>query len=316
MATPDNTKASATDSAIDPRRSLTFSQTLYYARFGLGLLTGNKRPIAAGVPLTDSCNLACSHCVVRNGTLGHHSFKRICGWIDEMYRAGARVLYLQGGEILLWKEGALRPNDVVTAARKSGFFKIAAITNGTLPIDLDVDTLWVSVDGPEEIHDAVRGQGTFKSLVDNVQACSHPRMYANVTINTVNAPRLDDTIAAIERINRFRGISINFHTPYPGVEPLALPQEQRVAVINRLRALKRTGHRILNSAAGLKLLASQRYKRPINMIRMAEQGRLFDCCWGREHPGVCERCGYGIIAEMSAMAALRPSSLWSALHLM
>jgi MoaA/NifB/PqqE/SkfB family radical SAM enzyme len=306
----------ATDNLPSSRTRFRLSEAAYFLRFGLeSVFSGKRKPIAAGVPLTDSCNLSCRHCVVRNGALGHHPFSRICSWMDELFSAGAKILYLQGGEILLWEEGPLRPNDVIKAARERGFFKIAAVTNGTLPLQLDVDALWVSVDGPPEIHDTIRGKGAFAALNDNVTASSHPRIYANCTINTINAPFLDETIAAIEHIRNFRGISINFHTPYYGVETLALPQEQRVAIVNKLLALKRAGHRIVNSSAGLKLLASQRYRRPIGMIRLVEQGRVFECCWGREQKGVCDRCGYGIIAEMSAMAALRPSAILSGLKL-
>ena len=307
----------ATDHRSSARTRFNLREAAYYLHFGIEwFISGKRKPIAAGVPLTDSCNLACRHCVVRKGTLGHHSFERICSWIDDLYEAGARILYLQGGEILLWEDGPLRPNDVIKAARKRGFFKIAAITNGTLPLLLDVDALWVSVDGSPEIHDGIRGKGAFAALENNVSASFHPRIYANCTINTINAPFLDETITAIENIKKFRGISINFHTPYKGVESLALPQEQRAVIVNKLLELKRAGHRILNSKAGLELLATQQYRRPIGMIRLVEQGRIFECCWGRDQTGVCERCGYGIIAEMSAMAALRPSALLSALKLM
>ena len=278
-------------------------------------MSGKKRPIAAGVPLTDVCNLSCSHCVVKNGRLGHHSFERICGWINDLYGAGARFLYLQGGEILTWEDKGKGPNDVIAAARKQGFIRIAAVTNGTLPITLDADAIWVSVDGPESVHDSIRGKGSFAKLRANVSASSHPRLYANLTLNKVNAPFLDETVREVETVPGFRGISINFHTPYQGVENLDLPQEKRQELVEKIMILKATGHNILNSRAGLKNLGTGNYKRPISMIRLIEKGRMFECCWGREQPGVCERCGYGIIAEMSAMAQLKPSAVFQALSI-
>jgi Fe-coproporphyrin III synthase len=295
---------------------MTGSQTLELMRFGIEwFLLGKRRPIAAGVPLTDCCTLSCSHCVVKNGRLGHHSFERICGWIDDLYNAGARFLYLQGGEILLWEENGKGPNDVITAARKRGFIRIAAVTNGTLPITLDADAIWVSVDGPEQVHDSIRGKGTFAKLKANVSACSHPRLYANLTLNKVNASFLEETVDEVEKIPAFRGISVNFHTPYPGVEELNLPQESRRELAGKILKLKAEGHTILNSRPGLKNLGTGNYKRPIRMIRLVEQGRMFDCCWGREQPGVCEKCGYGIIAEMAAMTMLNPSALLHALSM-
>jgi Fe-coproporphyrin III synthase len=291
-------------------------QSIELLKFGVDwFVLGKRRPIAAGVPLTDSCNLSCSHCVVKNGRLGHHSFERICGWMDDLYAAGARFLYLQGGEILTWEDNGKGPNDVIEAARKRGFIRVAAVTNGTLPITLDADAIWVSVDGPEQVHDSIRGKGTFARLKENVSVCGHPRLYANLTLNSVNAPFLERTVDDVEKIPGLRGISVNFHTPYPGVEHLSLPQESRRDLVDKIVALKAAGHAILNSGSGLKNLGTGNYRRPTRMIRLVEQGRMFDCCWGRDLPGVCEKCGYGIIAEMAAMAALKPSAVLHALSI-
>jgi len=274
-----------------------------------------RKPIVAGVPLTEYCNLTCCHCVVKNSKTGHYSFNQILKWIDEMYSAGARILYLQGGEILTWTDGKCRPNDVIAVARERGFFRVAAVTNGTLPINLNADAIWVSVDGPPEVHDAIRGAGAFAKLKENVSACGHPRLLANLTLNTINVSALDKTVEAVEGFPQFKGISVNFHTPYPGVETLALPRAQRKPVVDRLLALKAAGHKILNSRAGLEALASGNYPRPSWMIRLVEQGRAFECCWGREQESVCDECGYGIIAELGAVTQLRPSALIHAVSL-
>jgi MoaA/NifB/PqqE/SkfB family radical SAM enzyme len=247
--------------------------------------------------------------------MGHFSYRQILDWIDRLYIAGARILYLQGGEILLWRDGDKRPNDVIAAARERGYFFIAAVTNGTVPIDLQTDALWVSFDGPEAVHDSIRGDGAFAKLVENVSASKHPKIFANITVNKINAAHLEQMVIEVNKIPNFKGISFNFHTPYIGVEALALSREERGVCVESLLSFKRSGVNILNSVAGLKALASGKYKRPVRTIRMVEQGRMFDCCWGREQPGVCEQCGYGIIAEMASMMRLRPSALLQGLKL-
>lgn len=265
--------------------------------------------------MTDVCNLSCSHCVVKNGKMGHHSFERICGWMDDLYAAGARFLYLQGGEILTWEDKGKGPNDVIAAARTRGFIRVATVTNGTLPILLDADAVWVSVDGPETVHDSIRGKGAFAKLRKNVSSCGHPRLYANITLNKANASFLNETVNTVENVSGFRGMSVNFHTPYQGVGDLDLTRDERRELVKKIMLLKSDGHHILNSKAGLKNLGSGNYKRPIWMIRLVEQGRMFECCWGREQPGVCDRCGYGIIAEMAAMMRLSPSAIFHALSM-
>jgi Fe-coproporphyrin III synthase len=288
----------------------------YYACYGLEcFILGKRKPIAAGVPLTDCCNLSCKHCVVKKGNRGHFPYTIICDWIDRLYTAGARVLYLQGGEILLWQDGDKRPDDVIAHARKRGYFHIAAVTNGTMPIDLQTDALWVSFDGPPKIHDDIRGTGAFEKLRENVSASSHIRIFANFTLNRINAAYLGEMVSEVNAIPNFKGISINFHTPYVGVEQLALSRKDRADCVATLLSLKKSGVRILNSVAGLKALASGNYARPLRTIRLVEQDRVFDCCWGREQPGVCEQCGYGIIAEMASMMRARPSALIQAFSL-
>jgi MoaA/NifB/PqqE/SkfB family radical SAM enzyme len=305
-------------SSVQPVKTLgsTLRRGFYYAGYGLEcFILGKRKPIAAGVPLTDCCNLSCKHCVVKEGNRGHFSYKQICGWIDQFYAAGARVLYLQGGEILLWHDGDKRPNDVIAYVRKRGYFHVAAVTNGTLPIDLQTDALWVSFDGPPKIHDSIRGTGAFDKLRENVSASSHNRIFANFTLNRINAAYVGEMVAEVNRIPNFKGISVNFHTPYIGVEALALSRKERKDCVETLLDLKKAGQRILNSIAGLKALASGMYARPLWTIRLVEQGRMFDCCWGREQPGVCEQCGYGIIAEMASMMRMRPSAIMQAFRL-
>lgn len=285
------------------------TRTLRFLGFGLSVLSGRKKLLTAGIPLTDRCNLSCRHCVVKDGSLGHHPFARIEAWMRSLYDEGARILYLQGGEIHLWEDGALRPNDVIRAARKMGYLKVGAVTNGSLPIELDADAVWVSVDGPPAIHDEIRGPGSFETLVRNVTACKHPKLYANLTLNRINAAMIDETLDAISEIRGFKGVSVNFHTPYIGVEHLTLSRDERRVAVAKLLTRGSRGPRILNSATGLRLLASGDYARPIPYVKLVEKGRIYECCWGRDEPEACKLCGYGIIADVTALRRLDPGAL-------
>jgi len=82
-------------------------------------------------------------------------------------------------------------------------------TNGTQSLDVATDVLWVSVDGLRETHNSLRGAPVFDRIMANVRASRHPRLYAHVTINSVNA---DEVPALIEFLNGiFRGITIQFY---------------------------------------------------------------------------------------------------------
>ncbi len=293
-----------------PRRAL------YYLSYGLQcFVLGRRKPIAAGVPLTDSCNLACLHCVVAHAGRGHHSLEQVRRWVRQLYDRGARILYLQGGEVFTWRDGEATLDDVVRMAKDMGYFRVATVTNGTFPIDTEADMVWVSIDGSPDTHDRIRGAGAFAQLRANLDATPHPRVYANMTVNRINHEDAGAVVRFVAGHPKLKGISFNFHTPYRGVEHLALARPERVRIIGDLLNWKREGYPIVNSAAGLRRLASGRYRRPIWMIHMVEQGEVFECCFGRRQDGVCRDCGYGVIAELSGLSRLEPASLWSALQL-
>jgi MoaA/NifB/PqqE/SkfB family radical SAM enzyme len=291
-------------------------ELLYYLKYGFSVLLLHRRaPIVAGVPLTDVCNLKCAHCVVANKGRGPYSFGRLMEIFKMFHDRGARILYLQGGEIMTWSDKGLNVNDVIKAARDMGFFRVAVVTNGTFPIEIASDAVWVSLDGPEKYHDEIRGKGVFAAVMENIRKSPHPDISVNLTLNKKNWHGAEDLIKLISSEKNIRGISVNFHTPYPGVEELALDiKERREALLNIIR-MKKLGYKVINSMYGLKALMTGRYKRPVHIIQMMEQDRVFECCWGREIPGVCEKCGYGIIPELSGIQALDPAAIFSALNL-
>lgn len=295
---------------------MTIREFAYYARYGVStLLFRRRKPIVAGVPLTDRCNLSCLHCVVANVGRGPYSFSRITEIFKTFYERGARILYLQGGEVFTWSDSGKNVNDVIRAARAMGFFKIAAVTNGMFPIEIESDAVCVSVDGPEKYHDEIRGAGAFKTTLTNIRNSSHPRISANITVNKKNKEGVEEIVRIMSGEKNIRGISVNLHTPYPGVEGLALENDERKEVLQNVIRMKRQGYRILNSIFGLTSLITGRYRRPVNLIQMLEQDQVFECCWGRQYDGVCERCGYGIIPELSGIQYLNPAALLGAFRL-
>lgn len=291
------------------------SQLFYYANYGFrNFILRKPSPLLAGIALTDVCNLRCQHCVVNNSGRGHEPFALVQSWMDDFYHRGARILYLQGGEPRMWRDGEKELNDVIAYARKLGFFRVAVATNGTQPLDFDADLIWVSVDGLPETHNAIRKQDIFQDIEKNLRNSKHPSIFANLSINTLNVQDVEAVIRYINGDSPFKAVSVNFHTPYPGVEHLCLPLEERAKVIDLVLALKKSGLKVLNSSAALLELRAAKHKRPSTMIEMVDHGQHHICCFGRD-PKVCERCGYGIIAELSATAHLRPSAIMHAMSL-
>jgi Fe-coproporphyrin III synthase len=288
----------------------------YLGRYGVKTLVfRQKKPIIAGIPLTDVCNLKCRHCVVANVGRGNYPMARIEQFLQHFYNLGVRILYMQGGEIMTWRDGDLQVNDVIRRAHEIGFFKVAVVTNGTLGMPEGADLIWVSIDGSERVHDSIRGQGAFSTVMRNLEESQHKRINLNMTINRLNAGEIEAVASIAARIPSVHGVSYNFHTPYSGVEDLFLPLEERAVVIDRILNLKRRGLPVLNTWAGLRALKENKWRRPVSIINLVEKDRIFECCWGREQPGTCEKCGYGIIAELSQILNWNFSSILESLAL-
>lgn len=291
-------------------------ELLYFMKYGINsLLLRRYAPIVAGMPLTDVCNLKCRHCVVANTGRGHYPFSRIEEIMRKFYGSGARILYLQGGEITMWSDADKTLDDVIKKAREIGFFKIATVTNGTFPINMISDAVWVSMDGPKKYHDSIRGEGMFDTTMGNIRNSNHPNIAVNITVNKLNSGGVEELIKLACAEKNIKGVSVNFHTPYPGVESLAVGMEERKNVVDKVTALKRGGCRVLNTYNGLKALGSGKYKRPVHMIHLMEKGEIFECCWGKKEKGVCEKCGYGIIPELAAIESFNPAALIGAFDL-
>lgn len=123
------------------------------------------------IELTTRCNSACTHCFARAGlteetSLAPELAREIC---VEGYAAGYRHLHLTGGEPLLW-EGLF---DLLDEVFSLGYRSVFLNSNGMLMTDHTACrlaqypglALSVSLQGPEALHDGMRGEGSHR------QAC-------------------------------------------------------------------------------------------------------------------------------------------------
>ena len=124
---------------------------------------------------TQACNSSCLHCgfasTPASDELGTKETKQI---IDEIYDFGATFLGIGGGEPLLRNDLP----ELIGYARNIGL-NVSLITNGFFIDDKLLDTLVhhgvrisVSIDGTEEINDAIRGKGAYKKAVQAIEKTS------------------------------------------------------------------------------------------------------------------------------------------------
>ena len=261
-------------------------------------MAGRKRPLLGGMKLTHDCNLACVHCPFWRRQKASLTFAQAVSSLKTLHRWGVRIIILEGGEPFLWRDGERRLNDIVTEAKKL-FFSVGITTNGTFPIETDADIVWVSIDGMKDTHDRIRGE-SFDRIMANIGASRHPRILANVTINSLNAaevPRLVEFLAA-----RVGGITIQFHYPYEHVdEELFLPFDRRRELLDELIRLKKRGLPLADSYACLKVLKDNRWRcRPWMIASVDPDGKMTHGCYVKQRGEIsCQRCGFAAHTEIS-----------------
>jgi len=232
--------------------------------------------------------------------------------VDRLFEHGARILILEGGEPLLWRDGEHGLGEVVRHAQRS-FWSVGVVTNGTLPLPPEPDVVWVSVDGLEETTKAIRGL-IFRRQVANIEASRHRRVYANVTITTASVGEVPELVMALAGL--VRGITIQFYYPYEDDLELFVPWEQRAELLEKLVLMKQQGYPLLDSVAALRALERPGWRCHPWLVASAEpNGTITQGCYltGRG-PIACERCGFAAHVEMSMAYDLKPGAVISGLR--
>lgn len=256
------------------------------------------RPLLASFKLTYRCNLRCQQCPFIELEAPEPTFEQAAATLDRLYERGSRLVIFEGGEPLLWRDGDRRAHDLVNYARQK-FFSVGMTTNGTLPLDVPTDVLWVSLDGFAETHNRLRGGQVFDRIIANVRSSSHPRLYAHVTVNAVNAGEVPELLRYLDPL--FKGITIQFYYPYNRRDELFLDFEERAVLLDEVIRLKKSGIKILNSIPALLALKHNTWRCRDWLIDNADpDGRLAHGCYLKGRADIdCARCGFSPHTEIS-----------------
>jgi len=179
-----------------------------------------NNPIACEFYVTYGCNLRCMHCNSWRDGSEHEEMSY--GEVEEMFRLMRRMgigsVGYSGGEPLLRED---LPS-VLRLGQQLGFRQYVT-TNGTLmSADLahvlasTCNAVHVSIDGGNEIHDKIRGSGTFAKATESVKLLKRhgARVGLEVTVSKLNFEELPKLYA----LARDTGVEIGFQ-PFnpPGV---------------------------------------------------------------------------------------------------
>lgn len=197
----------------------------------------NKKTTAA-IDITSNCNLKCSHCYWwkedRPAELDDAS---MIEFMRKLRRAGMTAAILYGGEPML------RPR--MCQAASEIFDHPLIFTNGTKGF-AHIDAQWiVSLDGTREVHDGMRGHGSYDCSVENIRK-SPRKPVVHATITRHNRHNLEEFIDEMSALP-IKGVGFSFYTPHLSRDEsnLLIPVSERDAILDELLILRKKYWRIM-----------------------------------------------------------------------
>ncbi len=276
-------------------------------------------PVAM-VNVTNRCTLKCRHCFVfRDGNPSERP-RRLSDEMDtatmlrtlEMLRDRHQIhtMVWMGGEPLLRK-------DVLREGVKL-FHENTIVTNGTLDlIDLGRVVYVVSLDGPEEMNDHVRGNGCFKRVLRTLGRLPEqfePTIQVQCVVTKENENLLEELLQQIID-TKVDGLVYTFYIPQRNdTTTLAWHSlEEREPAVRRVMGLKdRYPDFVWNSQESLELMLPANAKEVTDnclskkfLLPLYLNGKEFElpfCCAGNDVD--CDMCGmWGVFHFAAKMKA-------------
>ena len=204
---------------------------------------GRPTPLFASYNVTGRCNMKCTFCEWWKHKIPELSTKKALQAIDAVCSLGVPFFDLSGGEPLL-------RNDLITLAKRvaSHGCLVSMNTNGTLLTENIVDevaqvfdTVVVSLDGPKEMHDKIRGvPGTYEKAIKAIKLLKSRGVKTGV--NSVATPwNIDILPQFIEELrNKVDMAQVQPMHPYPPAPENVPSNKQVLGLVNYLLALKRS----------------------------------------------------------------------------
>ena len=271
-----------------------------------------RQYFAAMVNITNRCTLRCKHCFVyRDGNPNDQKDEMDTPMMLEKLailkrRHGIQTMLWMGGEPLL-------RTDVLRDGVRL-FTRNTVTTNGTLaPIELPNCTYVISVDGPPDLNDAIRGKGTFRKVMDTLSRI--PEKFAStIMCQSVVTEQNQDSLAELVKLlrpTRAEGMTFSFYVPCKlDTSSLAWDSlERRDKAVHRVMELKEEfPDFVWNKERSLELMLSENAKSVTDncpskkhVLPLYLEGSEFVipyCCYGNDVD--CNLCGAWVVFHLAA----------------
>lgn len=246
-----------------------------------------RTPLIVSWSITNRCNMRCKYCNIWAANPEELNTNQVLSMIDELSQLGTAFIHFTGGEPLLRQDiGVIldycHKKNILTSINSNGSFFSKRINEL-----MNLNLLGLSLDGPKDIHDSIRGEGSYDKVLEAINIAKSKAIKTRIL--TVLSKSNLDTIDFILNKAKELGVSVTFQPATSLLlggnkkNPVAPDGEKYKTVINQLIARKRKNRYIGNSLSGLKLLYywpnPKRIKCLVNLIscRIESNGYIYIC---------------------------------------
>jgi len=284
----------ATDTdASGPGRFGLKDYAVYTGKLATGIVASRvakrHRPLMVNIEPTHRCNLDCTYCDKVDPRSPQMETGAALRMIDELAEMGTLSVCFDGGEPLV------HPG-IEQFVRRAKFhgMRVSMSTNGLLiarkrSLFECVDLVKISIDGPEQVHDAGRGGGTYAKAIAGARlavdlGCS---VALRMTLAEHNAVHFEEVLAAAKEL----GVAALFQPAVGNImngSDAPAPHSPAVvayrAAIDALKELKRQGEPVANELFALEHLRNWPDPEPVPYcsggrieVAIGPDGGMFPC---------------------------------------
>lgn len=243
-------------------------------------------PLAISWAITDRCNYRCKYCYRWANHSEELTTKEAFSLIDELSNIGTKIVNICGGEPLIRED----IGKIINYLKKKNISACLTSNGRLVPEKIsqlkDLDFIKLSFDGPKDVHDFLRQDGSFQEVIEAIKITKQNglRVKLNFTITTYNLDYIDYALEKAMEFDtkiKFQPVS-NVHTVGRDIESLFPERQKLKQALKRLISIKKNNGYIVNSIAALEYL----YKFPNKKINcfggkliccIAPNGDLFPC---------------------------------------
>jgi MoaA/NifB/PqqE/SkfB family radical SAM enzyme len=146
-------------------------------------ILGGRTPLVVVLNVTFRCNLHCGYCYGQYFNIKEKDFttEELLDLIDNLGKMGTRSITLGGGEPLLRDDIEHIVKRIKANGMECGFNTNGILVAKRIDALKKADMICVSIDGPKEMNDKNRGEGSFDKIMAGINAALEAGIKVHIT---------------------------------------------------------------------------------------------------------------------------------------